>query len=193
MAERSKPMTAPFLTFILFHVSTSNNLQCSRPQPCIGQHPDSHTQLACSHHCVGVRCLLAVDAAWCVHAWRTIGVLLRCVGACAWSQSHGVLWVSQALHGSCVCVLREMPARSRIGVSQHPQHTGKLQFRLWLVPAQACMAASQAEQERVGQWCSLSPAYYPTNAVGGTASSCCSGLNNICNAGLCDRVGRSNR
>jgi hypothetical protein len=58
-----------------------------------------------------VVCLLLMPHGMCIR-----GALLACccvalTRACG-VKSHGVLWVLQALHGSCVCALREMPTQS---------------------------------------------------------------------------------
>lgn len=82
-------------------------LQRSRRSHALVSSLTAHCSLHVRTHCVGVRCLPAVDAAWRVHAWCIICASLRCVGtwACAWGQeSRGVVGLSGIARVLRLCV-----------------------------------------------------------------------------------------
>lgn len=82
-------------------------LQHSRRSHALVSSLTAHCSLHVRTHCVGVRCLPAVDAAWRVHAWRIFCASLRCVGtwACAWGQeSRGVVGLSGIARVLRLCV-----------------------------------------------------------------------------------------
>jgi hypothetical protein len=126
--------------------TSSACLTCSHSPSC--QQPDSHMQLACSHLLVWacVACLLLMPHGVCTRG-AFIGVLLRCVGVCAWGQeSRGVVGLSGTARVLRLCVAGNTGSILNRCFST-PPNTGKQPCWLQRMPigSQTCSKPSRQQ------------------------------------------------